>query len=157
METITKIQNVLKIWRIRSLTLEGTITVFKTLAISKIAYLSVVSKNPTEIIVQLEKIEKRFIRSTKPKIKNKTISSDLKDEALKNVDMNKKIASLQCSWIKRIYDGSFHEWKLILLKPIKKSFGDELNLSFNKSSVRHSPCFYKKYFAKLETVSMNRS
>ena len=35
LETITKIQNVLRIWRIRSLTLEGKIIVFKTLAISK--------------------------------------------------------------------------------------------------------------------------
>ena len=58
-----------------------------------------------------------------------------------------KIASLQCSWIKRLYDDSFHEWKLIPLKLIKKSFGDELkfhsNLSFNNSYVRHFPCFYK--------------
>ena len=35
LETITKIQNVLKIWRMRSLILKGNITVFKILAISK--------------------------------------------------------------------------------------------------------------------------
>ena len=29
----------------------------------------------------------------------------------KNVDISKKIASLQCSWIKRLYDESFHQWK----------------------------------------------
>ena len=34
-ETVTKIQNVLKIWRIRSLTLEGKIIVFKTLLFQK--------------------------------------------------------------------------------------------------------------------------
>ena len=66
-----------------------------------------------------------------------TISPDFKNGGLKNVDINKKIASLQCSWIKRLYDDSFHEWKLIPLKLIKKSFGDELkfhsNLSFNKT------------------------
>ena len=71
-------------------------------------------------------MQKQFIWSTKPKIKNETISSDFKDRGLKNVDINKKIASLQCAWIKRLYDDSFHEWKLIALKPIKKSFGDEL-------------------------------
>ena len=68
---------------------------------------------------------------------NETISPDFKNGGLKNVDINKKIASLQCSWIKRLYDDSFHEWKLIPLKLIKKSFGDELkfhsNLSFNKT------------------------
>ena len=40
-----------------------------------------------------------------------------------------------------------HEWKLIPLKMIKKSFDDELkfhsNLSFNNSYVRHFSCFYK--------------
>ena len=39
-----------------SLTLEGKIIVFKTLAISKIVYLSMMIKVPTEIIVKLEKI-----------------------------------------------------------------------------------------------------
>ena len=52
-ETISKIQNVLKIWRMRSLTLEGKVIVFKTLAILKIVYLSMTIKVPTEIIVQL--------------------------------------------------------------------------------------------------------
>ena len=78
---------------------------------------------------------------------NETISPDFKNGGLKNVDINKKIASLQCSWIKRLYDDSFHEWKLIPLKLIKKSFGDELkynsNLSLNNSYVRHFPCLYK--------------
>ena len=38
LETISKIQNVLKIWRMRSLTLEGRVIVFKILAISKIVF-----------------------------------------------------------------------------------------------------------------------
>ena len=42
---------------------------------------------------------------------------------------------------------SIHEWKLIPLKMIKKSFDDELkfhsNLSFNNSYVKHFSCFYK--------------
>ena len=52
LETITKIQNVLKIWRMRSLILEGKIIVFKTLAISKIFYLSMMIKVPIEIIFE---------------------------------------------------------------------------------------------------------
>ena len=115
-------------------------------------------KVPTEIIVDLEKIQKRFIWATKSKIKTETMSSNFKDRNLKNIDVTKKITSIQCSWIKRLHDGSFHIWKLIPLKLIKKTFGDELrfnsNLSFNNSYVRHFPCFYKdiflnwKYFAQ---------
>ena len=77
--------------------------------------------------------------------RNRNNISDFKNGGLKNVDINKKISSLQCSWIKRLYDDSFHEWKLIPLKLIKKSFGDELkfhsNLSFNNSYVRLFPRF----------------
>ena len=43
LDSITKIQNVLKVWRMRRLTLEGKIIVFKTLAISKIVFLSLIS------------------------------------------------------------------------------------------------------------------
>ena len=55
LETIWKIQNGLNIWRLRSLTLEGKIIVFQTLAISKIVYLWIMSKVQTEIIVELKK------------------------------------------------------------------------------------------------------
>ena len=68
---------------------------------------------------------------------------------------------LQCSWIRRHYNDSFHGWKLIPLKLIKKSFGDDLkfhsNLSFNNSCVKHFPSFYKNILLNwkqyLSTVS----
>ena len=41
----------------RSLTLEGKVIVFKTFAISKIVYLSMMIKVPTEIIVELKNSE----------------------------------------------------------------------------------------------------
>ena len=44
--TISKIQAVLKLWRMRRLSLEGKIVVFKSLAISKIVYLSLLTKCP---------------------------------------------------------------------------------------------------------------
>ena len=65
----------------RSLTLEGKIIVFKTLAISKIVF-SMMIKVPTEILVELKKIQKQFIWPTKPKIRNETISSNFKDGVL---------------------------------------------------------------------------
>ena len=55
----------------RSLTLEGKIIAFKTLATSEIAYLSMMIKVLTEIRVEIKKIQKQFIWSTKPKIKTK--------------------------------------------------------------------------------------
>ena len=116
LDSITRIQNVLKVWRMRGLTL----IVFETLAISKIVFLSLTSKVPTEIISVLERIQKTFLWPSKPKIKNGTLCSDFKHGGLKNVNINKKIISLQCSWMRRLYNDSFHEWKVIPLKLIKK-------------------------------------
>ena len=120
LESITKIQNVLKVWRMCRFTLEGKIIVFKTLAISKIVFLSLISKVPTEIISELERIQKTLLWPSKPKIKNETLCSDFKHGGLKNIITQKKIISLQCSWVRRLHDDSFHEWKVIPLKLIQK-------------------------------------
>ena len=56
----------------RRLTLEGKIIVFKTLAISKIVFLSLTSKVPTEIISELGRIQATFLWPSKSTIKNET-------------------------------------------------------------------------------------
>ena len=43
---ISNIQGVLNLWRMRNLTLEGRIVVFKTLGISKIVFLALLTKIP---------------------------------------------------------------------------------------------------------------
>ena len=53
---VRKIKKVLKLWRMQNLALEGKITIFKTLAISKIIHLSLVTNVPTQIINELKKI-----------------------------------------------------------------------------------------------------
>ena len=67
------------------------------LAISKIVDISIMVKDPSEILAELEKIQKRFIWPAKPKIKTETMSSNFKDGSLKNADTEKKITSIQCS------------------------------------------------------------
>ena len=53
---VWKIEKVLKLWRLRNLTVDGKITIFKTLAISKIIHFSLVTNVPTQIIKELNKI-----------------------------------------------------------------------------------------------------
>ena len=72
---IPKIENVLKLWRARNLSLEGKITVFKSLALSKITHLALVKTIPPYIIDQLNKKQKNFIwNELNIKIKNSTIN-----------------------------------------------------------------------------------
>ena len=74
----------------------------------------------------------------------------LKKGGLKNVDIISKIVSLQCSWIKRLYDDKFHECKLIPLHLIKSTFGINFkfhsNLDFANSKILTFPPFYKQLF-----------
>ena len=53
---IVKIQNILKLWKLRNLSIEGRIVVFKSLAILKLTHLSLVTEIPTSIINLLTKI-----------------------------------------------------------------------------------------------------
>ena len=57
-----------------------------------------------------------FIQEGKnQKIKNSTLCNDYQNGGLKNVDIFSKIVSLQCPWIKMLFDNNFQQWKLIPL------------------------------------------
>ena len=130
----------------RRLTLEGKIVIFKTIAISKIVFQAFITTVPKHIFNELKKIQNAFFwNNSSPKIKHETLCNDYKAGGLKNVDIPSKIIALQCSWIRRLYDNSFHEWKLILLYVIEKSFGTAFkfhsNLLFKSNEIK----FFRSY------------
>ena len=105
----------------RRLTLEGKIVNIKTIAISKIVFQALITTVPKHILNELKKIQNAFLgNDSSPKIKHETLCNNYKAGGLKNVDIPSKIIALQWSWIRRLYDNSFHEWKLIPLYLIKK-------------------------------------
>ena len=58
---VSNIQGVLNLRRMRNLTLEGRIVVVKTLAISKIVFLALLTKIPHRVVKEWEKIQKSFL------------------------------------------------------------------------------------------------
>ena len=103
------------------------------------------------IVNELEKIQKAFLwKKSSLKIKHETLCIDYKGGSLKNIDILNKIISLQCSRIRRLYDNLFHEWKLIPLFLIKKSFRSSFefhsNLFFKRNKIKFFPSFYKEIF-----------
>ena len=77
-----KIRQIIGLWKTRSLSLEGKILIFKTLAISKIVYISSITVVPRAIVEELQTIQKQFLwHSAKPKIKHNTLVVTLKMEA----------------------------------------------------------------------------
>ena len=95
---IINIKKLLRIWRMRDLLIAGKITVFKTLAISKIVHLALVKISSNSIIQELNKIQKEFIwKARNPKKKHDTLCKNYENEGLKNVDIMYKVVSLHCS------------------------------------------------------------
>ena len=148
--SIKKIENVLKVWKMRSLTLHGKIVIFKSLAISKIIYISHMSSVPPIIISHLDKIHKDFIwDGKKPKIKHSTLIGNYDDGGLRDVDIVSKIKALQLSWLRRLHDKNFHPWKIIPSYLFSKIsvFGKDMffpNLKFNNTVLFDKlPVFYQ--------------
>ena len=107
---VTDMQRVLKIWKMRRLTLEEKIVIFKRITISKFAFQAFITTVAKHIFNGLKKMQKAFFwNNSSPKIKHETLCNDYEAGGLKNVDIPSKIIALQYSWIRIIYDNSFHE------------------------------------------------
>ena len=146
---IANIQRVLKLWKLRKLTLERKKLISKKLALSKIIFQAFVTPIPIYVVTELEKLQRSFLwENSTLEIKHDALCNDYKDGGLKNVDIGKKIISLQCSWIKKLYDDSFHERKIIPLHLISRTFGKlfifHSNLSLKKKLIKSFPSFFKE-------------
>ena len=144
-----KIEKFLKLWKMLQLTIEGKILIFKILVISKVVHLALVKDIPSSTIAQLEKIQKQFIwKNGNPKLKHTILCNEYEQVELKNVDIFFKTTSLPCSWVKRLYDDSFHDWKVILSFLIKnhqgKNFVFHFNLSIKQKVVKKLPRNFNK-------------
>ena len=163
--TVKSIFNVITLWRMRHLSLEGKITIFKSLALPKIVYLALLTIVPKSIIVELNEIQKKFLWSNKKcKIKHGTLCNDYNNGGTRNVDFNLKVAPLKCSWIRRFYNECHHDWKIIPLNYINNALGKNFrfhcNLSIPNKTINSLPSYYKgiinswcKYYSCTPKVS----
>ena len=144
-EVVEKIERVLAVWRWRNLSLTGKITIFKTLAFSKIVFISFLNEVPMSIVQKLENIQKEFIWCGKnAKIKHTTLIADYAHGGLKSIDIKSKFESLQLSWIKRLFCGDFHPWKNIPEKFIKMQHKTEAFFPNSQIDLpENCPKFYK--------------
>ena len=86
-QAITNVHGILKLWRMRNLSIEGKIVlfIFKTLAIFKLVYLALLTVIPDHITDEVTKIQKSFIwHDSSPKIKHETLRMEFKAGGLKN-------------------------------------------------------------------------
>jgi hypothetical protein len=103
------------------------ITVFKSLAFSKIIFISYLNDVPVTIVKKIEQIQNDFIwNGKKPKIKHTTLINDYEEGGLKDIDIESKFSSLHMSWIRGLFDKNFHPWKNIPLKLFNNTFEQEI-------------------------------
>ena len=114
LDNLKCLNDVLRLWEFRGLTLAGRILIFKSLALSKLLYACTMKVPSKFIIDQLNTLHKNFIWNNKrPKIKHSTLIADYKEGGYKDVDIENKIAALKTKWVTRLIDKNFHPWKII--------------------------------------------
>ena len=102
-----------------------------------------------QIINELNIIQKELIwNGSNPKIKHSTLCNKYENGGLQNVDVLSKVISLQCSWIKRLYDNSCHSWKIIpshlIGTCLEKKFNFHSNLCIPANKIKRFPIYYKQ-------------
>ena len=92
------------------------------------------------------------MQGKKPKLKS-TLCDSYENGDRKDVDIFYKIIGLQCSWIKRLFDDNFHNWKIMPLFLIKNKFGENFkfhsHVDIPKCSLNNLPCFYKEILTEI--------
>jgi hypothetical protein len=144
LDTVKKMEKILQIWRMRKLTLQGKICVFKTLVISKLVYCSYLSYVPKTVAELVKKLQKEFIWSDKPnKIKHNTMCNSYEQGGLQMSDIDFRIDALHLSWVRRLFDQNEHQWKVIP-KTLLNNFSNMFFPGFlPKNFSQTLPKFYK--------------
>ena len=70
----------------------------------------------------------------------------------KDVDLRNKITSMQCSWVKSLFEDHFNNWKAIPLflidKHLGKNFKFQNNIDIINDILSKFPSFYQDFFLK---------
>ena len=102
-EKITKIQNLLKLWKRRYLTPVGKITVIKTLLLPILNHLFISLPDPNEdIFKHLNTIFFEFVWQGPAKIKKEVIIKQYCEGGLQMINIKAFVQGLKISWIKRL-------------------------------------------------------
>ena len=131
-EHILKIENILKLWRMRLLTLVGRTTVVKSIFLSKVIHLLLITKLHNNTINLLYQIQKSFIwQGKKTETRHSTLCSGYEKRGIKSVDLKHKIIRMQCSSGKGFFEDDFPDWKAIPLFLIGKHLGKKFKFHNN--------------------------
>ena len=104
-DVLKKVENIIKSWSRRKITLPGKITVIKSLAISKFVHLFLALPNPPGNLVQsLNKLFYKFLWNSGPdKIKRKIIIKDIIKGGLRMIQIDSFVTALKVTWLRQLF------------------------------------------------------
>ncbi len=143
---IEKISCQLNIWKQRGLSLKGKITVLKSLAVSKIIYISSMLPVPSWFIEKVDTLFFNFLWDGKPsKIKKSTIIGGIAEGGLKMPFVEGVVKSLKLSWISKLINAKIGgRWKKLSLKLMGMSIEDITSKMQVKYLSHNLTPFYKQ-------------
>ena len=148
----------LNIWFSRDLTPFGKIIIIKSLALSKIIFISSVLSVPSGFVDQVNKSLSNFIWNHKPpKIKRPTMIGRIKDGGLSMPDFDIIDKSLKAGWVKRLLNPQAQSWKTVQFNLLDSAGGPLLfkcNFSFRTlPELPLLPLFYRDVLSAWESIS----
>ena len=148
-EKLGSLKKTLRVWSRRDLSIYGRINIVKTLALSKLVFISSVLENPKNFATEVNKIAFDFIWKQKPtKIKKTTLIEKKSNGGLGMKDFVLFDKALKLTWVKRLCSDSDAPWKYIPKSFLSTDGGTELfqcnyDNNFLDLNVR-LPEFYKQ-------------
>ena len=113
-ERIQSMQQTLHIWRARSLSWKGKITILKTLVIPQVIHLFSNIYTPKHILERIDSLFFDFLWGGKPlRVKKSTIINDYHEGGLKMPDIYSIHISQKVIWLKRLTNDNNKKWKAL--------------------------------------------
>ena len=113
-DKLGSLKKTLNIWSQRDLSIAGRINIIKTLALSKLVFISSVMNTPKEFSKEVDKITFDFIWDHKPaKIKKTTLIKQKTAGGLDMKDFSLFDKALKLTWVKRLCSNSNAPWQYI--------------------------------------------
>ena len=114
---LKNMNTIINIWKSRSLSLKGKITIIKTLILPQINFLFSMIYIPDKILQRIDNLLLDYLWNSKPaKIKRSTIIAPIDEGGMGMIDVYNIHHASKISWIKRLYNPDQAKWKSIMLQ-----------------------------------------
>jgi hypothetical protein len=145
---IQKIEDLLKLWTLRKLTLVGKVRVVNTLIVPQLLYLGNVIHIPKQYIEKYNQIITSFVWDNKPpKVKHKAMINSIENGGLCLQDIGSKLKSLKLKWITKILDTTYNSpWKSHLNTKFKPNIDE---VPFHNLTENNYPSFNDKFYSEI--------